>query len=104
MILKVDGVRYYDVSGESFVSCEASHMDEAVPEKSYTIFDFIVNMLCNTSVCCGDRKDARCNMTYYIAMIATNTLTPDLSFPSILKSLSSDTYIYRWEFLAPKNA
>ena len=55
--IKLDEVGYNAGSGETFVSNDVSHRDEAVPDKSSTRddtqFDFIVNMLCNNEVSSG---------------------------------------------------
>ena len=44
---------------ETFVSDEASRRDEAVPDKSYRLFDFIVNVLCNNAMGCGEKIKRR---------------------------------------------
>ena len=37
-----------------FLSDDASRRDEAVPDKSYSLLDYIVNMLCSKALGCGE--------------------------------------------------
>jgi hypothetical protein len=52
--IKVEEVGYYAGNDETFVCDDASRRDEAVSDNSYSLFEFIVNMLCNNAVGCGE--------------------------------------------------
>jgi hypothetical protein len=49
--IKVEDVGYYNGNDEAD---DVSRRDEAVPDKSYSLFDFIMNMLCNKALGCGE--------------------------------------------------
>jgi hypothetical protein len=57
---KVEEVGYYTGNDETSVSDDATRRDEAVPDKSYGLIDFVVNMLYSNEVGSGEEdKDTK---------------------------------------------
>jgi hypothetical protein len=70
----VGEVSSYAGNDETFVSDVASRRDEAVPDKSYNIFYFIVNMLYNNAVGCGeeDKETTLCEIRGHLPAQVTS--------------------------------